>query len=233
LKKKRITSRSSSSYWLTISDVMSGLFLFMMLLVLVALQESGQLSRAKAKWENTVGIRKDIIKEIKGALENEGIEVTVNEKDGTISLKDEIFFDYGKTAIIPTGQEVLKKAMPTISKIIFSNDDYIKNVIAIEINGYASEYTPFNKTYSDSMMVLSLSRSEEIWRYTYNLKNFPHHRIFFKKLKVSGWGNQRANSVKDNPKDRRVEFGLKFYEPWEDIMGIDQYEDVKKGFNQN
>lgn len=217
---KRNRHNSKGSFWLTISDVMSGLFLFMMLLVLVALQESGKLSQIKSKWENTVGIRKDIIEDIKNALEEAGIEVTVNEKDGTISLKDEILFSYGDTTLIPQGKEALKNAMPKISQIIFSNKDYIKNVIAIEISGFASEYTPFNKNYSERMMQLSLDRSKVIWRFTYRLNKFPHHRRFFKKLKVSGWGNQRANSVKDNPDDRRVEFGLKFYEPWPELMDI-------------
>ena len=217
-KMKKINKKDTGSHWLSISDVMAGLFLFMMLLVLIALQESGQLSGVNSTLNETIGIRIEILEGIKKALEDEGIEVIIDKDDGTLSIKDEILFAYGDTTLIPKGQEVLSNAMPKISKIVFSNKDYIKNIISIDINGYASEYTPFNKKYSEEMMQLSLKRSEVIWKFTYRLDGFPNRRRFFKKLKVGGWGNQRAETVGDRPEDRKVEFGFKFYEPWQDLM---------------
>jgi len=205
------TKKTENPFWLSISDLMSGLLMVFMLLTIIMLYQVSQTVQTKAR------IYSLLEKRLNAAGHSD--KADVDRRSGTITIADKILFDSGKYNIKRAGQQYLNWFIPIISETIFTDEKAAKEVYAIDIEGYTSEIRANKK----SMMDLSLKRSYSVWKYIYYSKQIPYKQKLLKKLKVCGWGNMKASSRRDLKRDRKVVFQLQFKgftEKLEDALSI-------------
>jgi len=190
--------RAENPFGLSISDLMAVLLLFFILLTAAALLQL-----------NENAVQSKIFALIREELREVNIQVEINPEHGTISIADEILFDPEKWKLKEDGQEFLDRFIPILERVLFYSKEIREEVVSVDIEGHASQ----NKTeaaFERWMMRLSLDRAREVWLYIHDMEALPNRHEFLGKLKVCGWGNMKARSARDDPKDRKVVFQLQF-----------------------
>jgi outer membrane protein OmpA-like peptidoglycan-associated protein len=203
-----------SGILLSIADLMSGVFLFFVLLYVTV---SLQLQLRVKQLEDVVAERDQLQEQIEqqrrifiGTLQDQlqgnNINVQVNEETGDISVRDNILFDFGSATLKPEGQQFLNRFVPIYSQVVFSDDAIADQVVRVVIEGHTSS----TGTYQ-SNMELSLLRSLSVTNYIFSeATQFPTKERLSQKILASGRGEIEADQSSDNPADRRVVFRFQF-----------------------
>lgn len=184
--------------YLSISDLMSSLFLFFALLFITVLV---QLNEYKEQHANQKRI---IIGTLMGQLKAANVNVKVNEKTGDVSIQDKILFDEGSAELKPKGKAFLQKFIPVYSKVIFSQSAIEEQITRVVIEGHTSS----KGEYEDNME-LSLLRSLSVAKYISKDLNFDTKPRLKQKILASGRGEIEAQPI-DNSADRKVVFRFQF-----------------------
>lgn len=204
---------TENPFWISISDLMSGLTMIFVLIMAYAFLSISSVNENQLK----------VISLLKAEFEVANLAVDVDSKTGAIVIKDKILFDTNESDIKSEGYDFLDRFCPIMAKVIFEHKEAEREIIAIDIEGFSSE-----KGYKEvEMMDLSLRRSQSVWEYIYEMDNFAHKKKFISILKVSGLGNIKATSHKDIPEDRKVVFQLQFRNLIDaiiDIMSLEKSE---------
>ncbi len=203
-----------SGILLSIADLMSGVFLFFVLLYVTV---SLQLQLRVQQLEDVVAERDQLQEQIeqqrrifigtlKDQLQGNNINVEVNEETGDISVRDNILFDFGSATLKSEGQEFLSRFVPIYSQVIFSDDAIADQVVRVVIEGHTSS----TGTYQ-SNMELSLLRALSVTNYIFSeATQFPTKERLSQKILTSGRGEIESDQNFDNPADRRVVFRFQF-----------------------
>lgn len=222
---KRQSRGENSGYWLTYSDMLSGLLLMFILLLLVFLwkfqttnnrliSDQSQLRKVEADYnemktmvDRMVGVRTDLIKELKEQFEKNKIRVEVAET-GAIKIESSIFFDFESTQLKPAGKAFLNQFFPVYLKVL-SMKDYESQVKEIIVEGHTD-------TAGGYMYNLDLSQGRALSVVNYCLSGeipgLTSKNIEDVKFKLSANGRSYSKPVYDvkgklDPdKSRRVEF---------------------------
>lgn len=190
--------QEGNPFWLSISDLMSVLMLIFIFFTAAALV---QLS------ENTV--QSKIFAMLIEELKQVNIEVEINPEHGTISIADKILFNTNESELKDEGREFLGKFLPILVNVLFHSEEISSEIVSVDIEGYTSQNFQ-DVTFRQKMMTLSLDRAENVWAYANQSTSLQNREQFLKKLKVCGWGNEKATSNWDDPMDRKVIFQLQF-----------------------
>lgn len=88
------------------------------------------LDEQEAKLQDIIGVRKELIEKLKDEFENSDLSITVDETTGDITFDSSILFDYNKSTLIDSGQELLSSFLPRYIDILLSDEykDYISEV---------------------------------------------------------------------------------------------------------
>ncbi|SFG19012.1 OmpA family protein [Oribacterium sp. WCC10] len=89
----------------------------------------------QAKLDRIIGIRSELIEELKEEFTGSSLNISVDEKTGAIIMDSNILFEYNKDELKDTGKDFLAEFLPRYAKILLS-DKYRDYVSSISIEGH-------------------------------------------------------------------------------------------------
>jgi outer membrane protein OmpA-like peptidoglycan-associated protein len=122
-------------YWMSYSDMMSALLLMFILILTISLFHYEGLNedlRAQAqKVDSIIGIRKQIIDDLKNQFRDSDLQVDIDPQTGAIRFSEGVFFETNKYQIKLSGKEYLKKFIPQYISVLLSekNKECISQII--------------------------------------------------------------------------------------------------------
>ncbi len=209
------TEEKENSYWLSISDLMTGL------LMIIILALSYYIINFSEKTQELVGTnikRIDLLRLIQKKMKDKGIEVIIDYEHGILRLPEGILFDSGKAEIKEAGMKVLQKLGPVLYEVLIS-PEFNGTVETIFIEGHTDDI-PINNLRYPSNWELSTQRAINTWRALRKitpelrlLKNKNDEPIF----SCSGYGPTRPilpnNCSENRRKNRRIDFRFSMVSP--------------------
>ena len=166
-----------------------------------------QLQQTQQQLASLLGVRPQIIQELKAAFDRQGLPVKIDDGTGEIVLDSTLVFELNSTEIKTEGKAFLDQIIPIYLNVL---QDHEADLGAIVIEGYADsdgDYLP--------NMVLSIKRAQNVATYVLNSSlTAQQRRLLEEKLSVSGRSESDpviVNGVEDKAASRRVEikFSLK------------------------
>lgn len=157
MKKRNHRHRESDpvNFWQSYSDMMAALLLmFILIMSLVMLNSMSQNEkgiRQQEEIDKIIGIKTQIIQDLKKAFKDSDMGITVDEKTGAIAFDSNILFDKGKAEMKPAGEDFMKKFFPVYIGVLMS-DTNRDNISEIMIEGH---------TDSDASYMYNLDLSQK------------------------------------------------------------------------
>ncbi len=93
------------------------------------------MSEQQQKLDDIIGVRAELIEELKEEFEDSDLRVAVDEKTGAITFDASILFDYNKSVLKDSGKEFLGKFLPKYADVLLS-PEYRDNISEILIEGH-------------------------------------------------------------------------------------------------
>jgi chemotaxis protein MotB len=209
-KPKSKNNFQENIFWITMTDLMTGLVLVFVVLFFYAYLTN-----------YTRDIQQNLAKEhaskaLQETLQQDKIDAIVDPVSGVVKISDLELFELNSSKLSPSGKAYLSKFSPAYLNSIFSNEYLSKNIDKIVIQGhtdsqtFAGKYTP-DEQYMKNME-LSLNRAYEVANY---MINTPYNKAngdkLHKMVLVEGASFSEPiidNGKEDYAKSRRVELKL-------------------------
>ena len=105
-------------------------------------EQQQTLENQQIQIEQLVGLRTRIIASLSGALRAANISAQVDPSNGSIALKSDVLFAFGKSDLTDEGKRFIDEFLPVYLNVLL-DDDYQENVTEIIIEGHtdsAGEY---------------------------------------------------------------------------------------------
>lgn len=138
-KKHKHQENDTVNFWQSYSDMMAALLLmFILIMSLVMLNSMSQNEkgiRQQQEIDKIVGIRTQIVEDLKKAFEDSDMGITVDEKTGAITFNSNILFDKGKEKMKPEGEKFMEEFFPVYIGVLM-NDKNKENISEIIIEGH-------------------------------------------------------------------------------------------------
>lgn len=216
-KRHRHQDNDTMNFWQSYSDMMAALLLmFILIMSLVMLNSMSQNEkgiRQQEEIDKIVGIRTEIIEDLKKAFENSDMGITVDEKTGAITFDSNILFDKGKSDLKPEGETFMKKFFPLYISVLMS-DKNRNNISEIIVEGHTD-------SDADYMYNLDLSQKRAYSVVNYCLKDNSQvlndeERKYMRKIMTAN-GKSYSDVIIENGKEnkdasRRVEIKFRLKE---------------------
>ncbi len=89
------------------------------------------MDEQQAQLDRIIGVRSELIEELRKEFENSDLKIAVDEKTGAITFDSSILFEYNKDELKDTGKEFLAKFLPRYAAILMSDKykDYISEIM--------------------------------------------------------------------------------------------------------
>ena len=212
LKHKPEDSGYGNIFWITMTDLMTGLVLVFIVMFFYAF-----MSNHIQKVEQDMA-QENANKSLQESLQNEKIEATVDPVSGIVKISDLELFELNSYKLSPKGKEYLSKFAPAYLNSLFKNEYLNKHIDKIVIQGHTDSQT-FAGQYSEDEqymknMELSLNRAFEVANF---MANTPYNKVNGNRLRkmivVEGASFSDpilVNGKEDYNKSRRVELKLIF-----------------------
>ena len=151
--------------------------------------------------------RANLLADLSYAFKSSGLDVTINEEIGEISLDSSVLFDVDKATISPEGKEFLKKFMAVYTTVVFNEkyDDFISSVM---VEGHTDSSGDYNYN-----MTLSQARADSVMAYCLSKESGIGQEIITaleKSLEAVGYSCDKLiydeNGNEDKDASRRVSF---------------------------
>ena len=203
--KKQINNKKND-FWIGFSDLMTGLMLVFIILSLTF------MAIAKQKLDEISEQRKNIIVILSEKLASNDIKVEYNSEKGTVTIAQDILFQWKKPDLNPEGKKFIKLFAKVLDDNIFSNKKYKDLIKYIHIEGYASKEGSVEHNF-----LLSFKRSENVWMYMTDNK-LKYKKIMEQKLNIVSRGEIDANQNRVDKRDRKVIFRFEFYDTYNELF---------------
>ncbi len=166
------------------------------------------MSEQQQKLDNIIGVRTELIEDLKNEFSNSDLHVAVDEKTGAITFDASILFDYNKSTLTPKGKEFLSEFLPRYVDVLLSPKykDYISEIL---IEGHTD-------TEGDYLFNMELSQKRALSVAEYCLgdrsKVITEEQLEELRSVISATGRSYSNPVYDENGEvdmeasRRVEF---------------------------
>ena len=213
--KKLQSEDSENPYWISISDLMTGLLIIFILTLSYYMlnfsQKTTELAESSIK-------RANILKSIQKELEKHGIKVKVDLEHGILRLPEGILFDSGKAELKEEGIKLLQKLGPILYEVL-TRPEFAGSVETIFIEGH-TDNVPIHTASFPSNWELSTQRAINTWRALLKitpelarLKNRNKEPLF----SCSGYADTRPVASNDTPEgrkeNRRIDFRFSMVSP--------------------
>ncbi len=196
-RSSRGSSRQNMDYWMSYSDLMSGLLLvFIILLIGVLyvskhdmevkvkkLDEQAQQIEAEQKklkaaeadlkhlnsgLSDVFDVRTRLLERLREQFSNSDSEVTFDDATGAVRLGSNILFDEGSDTLSKRGQQAIAKHMPVYLNALLSDPELRKEVDQIIFEGHTnSNYSGSSSAEAAYLFNLQLSQNRAYSAMTY------------------------------------------------------------------
>ena len=171
LRPKIDDSAEGNIFWVTMTDLMTGLVLvFIVLFFYTYINSHYQAFQQDMAKENAS-------KTLQQSLKNQSIEATVDPVSGIVKISDLELFEVNSYKLSTKGKAYLDKFAPAYLNSIFTNDYLNRNIDKIIIQGHTDSQTYKGKYTQDEQymknMELSLNRAYEVANY---ITNTPYNK---------------------------------------------------------
>lgn len=163
-RKKRRPEDEETSYWLSYSDMMAALLLiFVLIISFTMLQSKSQyeskeeeleeqqeiirqqeelLAEQQEELDRIIGIRSDLIADLRDEFSDSELDVIVDAQTGAITFDASVLFDVGNSELKEEGKQFLRSFIPRYCSVLLQPEyeDYVSEII---IEGH----TDTNGTY--------------------------------------------------------------------------------------
>ena len=210
LKHKAEENNETNIFWITMTDLMTGLVLvFIVMFFYTYMTSHLEMVKQTLAKENAT-------KALQESLKSQNLNATVDSISGVVKISDLELFDLGSYTLSEKGKKYLSKFAPAYLDSLFSNEYLSQNIDKIIIQGHTDSQT-FKGKYSEDEqymknMELSLNRAFEVANY---MSNTPYNKTNGNKLRkmiiVEGASFSNPiliNGKEDFAKSRRVELKL-------------------------
>lgn len=210
LRVKNDNDNDGNIFWITMTDLMTGLVLVFVVMFFYTYLNSHQEKVAQ------MIAQENATKSIQEALVKQNIDATVDPISGVVKISDLELFELNSYTLSDKGKEYLDKFAPTYFNSIFSDKYMNENLDKIIIQGHTDSQTYAGVYTADEQymknMELSLNRAYTVANYMtntpYNKENGDRLR---KMILVEGASFSNpilTNGKEDFAKSRRVELKL-------------------------
>lgn len=203
---KKLNNQSKNDFWIGFSDLMTGLMLVFIVLSLTF------MAIAKQKIDEVNKQKKNIIVILSDKLASNDIKVEYDKEKGTVTISQDILFEWKKPNLNSKGIEFIHLFSSTLDRNIFSNNDYKDLIKYVHIEGYASKEGTIDHNF-----ILAFERAKNVWSYMID-NNLTHLNIMKEKLNIVSRGAIDANQALVDEKDRKVVFRFEFYDTYNKIF---------------
>ncbi len=93
------------------------------------------MSEQQQKLDDIIGIRTELVEDLREEFDDSDLKVSVDEKTGGITFDASILFDYNKSTLKPSGKEFLAEFLPRYADVLLS-PKYKENISEILIEGH-------------------------------------------------------------------------------------------------
>jgi chemotaxis protein MotB len=171
---KRIYSRNpshihqeDSGYWISISDLMSGILIVFILCVslfmILFYREQQKITEERKKWQQIDELRIELLETIQESLKKLGVtHVIVDPSHGILRFPEGILFESGKADITEDGKEIIH-TLGAVLRDVLVREKYTNRVETIFIEGHTDSYS-INTQEFPSNWELSTKRAINAWR---------------------------------------------------------------------
>lgn len=201
-------------YWISFSDIMSGLLVLFMLvslaLILDLIVKRNALNRQLNYMAGIEQVRTDVLLEIEGELREENINIEISDNNTVLRVPDNVLTFASGRSEIPADAEsrrVIRKIGEAIRSIIIEDDRYqVFDTIFVE--GH-TDNQPFIHPVIMGNWGLSTNRAIEVWNYwDDNIENSPKlselkNHAGIPLFSVSGYGETRPIQTPQNTNEQR------------------------------
>lgn len=215
----RASIDEENPYWISFSDIMSGLLILFILvsmtLILELIAKREEVNQKIEQIEQIEQALEQILREIKAELQAKNIVVEISENDSVIRIPDRLLkFDSG-SFVIPAGSEqIVHDIGDTIRRVIVKQDRY-KIFDTIFVEGH-TDNQPFRNNYVKGNWGLSANRAIEVWNYwELHIAEIPELSALLNHageplFSVSGFGETRPiqtpqDTAAQREKNRRID----------------------------
>lgn len=210
LRPKSEESNDGNIFWITMTDLMTGLVLVFIVLFFYTFL-TGHVDKIQSELA-----QENASKSLQETLKKQDIEATIDPISGVVKISDLELFDVNSYKLSPKGKAYLDKFAPAYLDSLFSNEYLDKNIDKIVIQGHTDSQTFAGKFSDDEQymknMELSLNRAYEVANY---MTNTPYNKANGNRLRkmIIVEGASFSNPVmvdgkEDFAKSRRVELKL-------------------------
>lgn len=101
-----------------------------------ALDEQEQLmAQQQKKIEQIIGVKADLISELKSEFDANNLNVTIDNTDGSLTLDSNVLFGYNENLLTDEGNAMLSEVLPVYCKVLLA-PQYLDYLAEIRIDGY-------------------------------------------------------------------------------------------------
>lgn len=166
VRNSNTSSGEDAGYWISISDLMSGLLIIFILclsyFMIEFLQEKQRLSEETKKWKEIDELRKNLLQDIEYSLIESGItNVVVDPAHGILRFPEGILFQSGRAGITESGMGTIHKLADVLIDVI-NRKKYEGRVETIFIEGH-TDSVPIHTKKFESNWELSTKRAINAW----------------------------------------------------------------------
>ncbi|MBQ6967885.1 MAG: OmpA family protein [Lachnospiraceae bacterium] len=166
------------------------------------------MSEQQQKLDDIIGVRAELVEDLKNEFQDSDLKVAVDEKTGAITFDSSVLFEYNKSTLTEKGKDFLAEFLPRYADVLLS-PKYKDNISGILIEGHTD--TDGNYLFN---LELSQKRALAVAEYCLNDKSeiLPEDQLNSLKELVSATGRSYMNPVYDEDgkvdmeASRRVDF---------------------------
>lgn len=237
IENKRHGCDEENPYWISFSDIMSGLLIIFVLAVLALILELTQtktkVSEAIKELAKAEQVRRDILEEIVSELHKKNIDIKIVDNHTVLRIPDDLLsFESGKYRVPPHAENMLIE----IGKTLYESINTLKRwqyLDTIFIEGHTDKRYSGHK-YKYGNWELSTLRAISIWDFwnrklpvEKKLNDFKNH-IGKPLFSVSGYGATRPVTKtqlieEDFKKNRRIDIRFTVKRP-----DLAEFQNIKK-----
>ena len=202
-------STEPDDYWISVSDIMSGLMMVFLLIAVVFMLD------IQDKTNEIERVQRNICDQIRSEFQNQKERWNMSICDGglVVSFQNDAVFDKGSAKLKPRFKKILNEFFPKFMKIVIANQSKISE---LRIEGHtSSEYTKQSKDKSYVLNTrLSQGRSFNVMDYIFSVSSTPLKSWMNGNLTAHGMSSSNLiykdneGLVEDRKKSRRVEFRI-------------------------